>query len=133
MQHPLRLRGVHRRDRKLRTLPPRVINSDNRPAVMPAQASRPPITVGNDTPIADIKVGRQHGSVRAVLSAEGRPVVCNARSLADEVGAEGLQEGALDDENVCAKDFAGGDLAVCVAVGAGGVDDGALGLLVGVV
>ena len=96
---------------------------------MPAQASRPPITVGHNAPIAHIKVRCEHIPVVAVLSAERRPVEAHARRLADKVGTEGLQEGALDDENIGAEHLAGGDLAIGVRVGAGGIDDGALGLL----
>jgi len=94
---------------------------------MAAQARGPAIAIGNDAAITHIVVRRQQAPVGAVLGAEAGPVEAHAGDLADEVGAEGLHEGALDDEDVGAEELAGGYLAIGVAVGAGGVDDVALG------
>lgn len=91
---------------------------------MTTQARR--VAIGDNTAVADIEPGKQQVSPVAVLGLEDGPVEGKAGRLAHEVGAELLDEGALDDEDVGAKDLARCDLSVGVAVGAGSVDNLAL-------
>ena len=91
---------------------------------MTAQARR--VAVGDDPPGAEVEAGKQQVPPVAVLGAERGLVEGHAGRLPREVRAELLGEGSLNDEDVGAEDFAGGDLSVDVGQGAGGVHDVAL-------
>lgn len=84
------------------------------------------MAVGDDTAVADVEASEEDVLAGAVLGAEGGAVEGDAGGLADEVGAEGADEAALNDEDVCAEDLARGDLTVGMGPSAGGVDDVAL-------
>ena len=81
---------------------------------MPAQASRPPIPVGNDPPVPDIEPRGQVTAIRAVFRPKARPVERHARLLAYQVRTKGLHEGPLHDQHVRAEDLSWRDLSVCV-------------------